>query len=240
LQTPLQQEHAQEELAAKQQIVVFLEARRKHEEAEQAAAAGEAAALSAKKEAFEDLAVDIEPESEFSADAKAVPFPPDARELEFDATFDDIEFASSSSLNALAAFYRLEMAKRSWKEDVSAATIEDDSIELTFKNGTSKIEIDLDERSDYVQVRMDCEELDFTGTNDPAGLVALGIPQPRGAVFLQKEVPLPDGIRDLEYESDRCNFKSSMKLQAAFDHFGKLIRGKGYRESHRPNQVRRA
>ena len=42
----------------------------------------------------------------FSAQAEALPFPPDAREVEFDATFDGIEFESGSSLAALADFYR--------------------------------------------------------------------------------------------------------------------------------------
>jgi len=178
---------------------------------------------------------DASKQVEFSAYAKALPFPPDARELEFDATFDDITFTSRSSLASLAAFYRKEMAKRGWQEDASAAVVEDDSIELTFKHGGAGVEIELDQWSDEaVEVSMDCEGLEFAGTDDPAGLVALGIPQPRAYLFLQKELLLPKDVRDLEYEGDGCTFKSAMKLQAAFDHFGKQIKAKGYKESRRP------
>src|SRR5262245_36288075 len=76
--------------------------------------------------------------AEFSAEAMALPFPPDARELEFVAWAGDIQYKSQSSLKSLAAFYLKEMALRGWEHDESAAAIEDDSIKLTFKHDRVK------------------------------------------------------------------------------------------------------
>jgi hypothetical protein len=79
---------------------------------------------------------------------------------------------------------------------------------------------------------MDTRGLSFAGTNDPAGLVALGLPQPRAYVFLQKEIKLPSGVRDLAFEGgDRLLFKSDLKLPEAFDKIGQQLRAKGYRET---------
>ena len=47
--------------------------------------------------------------AEFSAEATALPFPPDARELEFVAWAGDINYNSHSPLKSLAAFYLNEM-----------------------------------------------------------------------------------------------------------------------------------
>jgi len=171
----------------------------------------------------------------FSKQAKALPFPPDAREVEFDATFGDIEFTSRSSLASLAAFFRREMQKRGWDEDASAAVQDKDSVEMTFKHGNAQVVIELDQRSDgRVDVSMDCEGLDFKGADDPAGLLAAGVPQPRSYLYLQKEVPRPGAVRELEYQGDGCQFKSPMALQAAFDYYLKTLKGLGWRESRRP------
>jgi hypothetical protein len=79
---------------------------------------------------------------------------------------------------------------------------------------------------------MDCRGLSFAGTSDPAGLVALGLPQPRAYVFLQKEIKLPPNVRDLEFDGgDRMLFKSDLKLPQAFDQIGQQLRAKGYRET---------
>ncbi|MBI3469280.1 MAG: hypothetical protein HY000_40265 [Planctomycetes bacterium] len=172
--------------------------------------------------------------AEFSNLARALPFPPDAREVEFDARFDDIEFTSASPLASLADLYARQMQQRGWEQDASAAVHEKDSVEMTFKHGDAQVVIELDQRSDNVAVSMDCEGLDFAGTDDPAGLVAAGVPQPRSYLYLQKEIPRPAEVRDSRYESDGCHFKSPMALQAAFDHYLTTLKGLGWRESRRP------
>lgn len=172
--------------------------------------------------------------AEFSAEATALPFPPDARDLEFVAWPGDIKYNSQSPLKSLAAFYLKEMAGRGWKHDESAAAIDDDSIKLTFKHDATKVELDLRQSSKEVRVSLDCQNLKFTGTGDPANLAAAGIPAPRATLFLQKELPLPAGAVDLQYTGEGCTFKSSLTLPEAFDHFLRLVPGKGFRESRRP------
>ncbi|MEX2138609.1 MAG: hypothetical protein WD894_05070 [Pirellulales bacterium] len=172
--------------------------------------------------------------AEFSAEVTALPFPPDARELEFVAWAEDINYKSQSPLKSLAAFYLKEMAARGWEHDESAAEIDEDSIELTFKHGGSKVELDLSQWSKEVHISLDCENLEFTGTDDPAKLAAAGIPVPRAARFLQKELPLPAGVVDLRYTGDGSTFKSSLTLPQAFAYFMRLVPGKGFRESRRP------
>ncbi len=171
----------------------------------------------------------------FSALASALPFPPDAREVEFDASFGDIECKSGSPLGSLEDFYRREMKQRGWTEDETEATGDEESAKLTFEVGSARIVIDLDADSDgEVSVSMDTEGLDFDGTSDPAALLAAGIPQPRTYAFLQTEIPRPDEIQDVEYQSDECHFKSPIELQAAFDFYLKALKGLGWRESRKP------
>ncbi len=165
---------------------------------------------------------------------KSLPYPGDARELRFNASFGMVDFKSGSSLKALAGFYLQELAKRGWVENESEATMEEDSIELLFEAADAKFELELDERSDYVDVSIDTDGVDFSGMNDPAALVALGIPQPRKALLLQKEVAIPDDVQRLSFDDDSCMFYSKMKLEEAFAHFSNLIKRKGYRESRRP------
>jgi len=118
---------------------------------------------------------------------------------------------------------------------VDEEDIDDDSIDLTFKHDDAKIELELYDRSgDEVSVSMDCEGLDFTGSNDPAALVKMGIPQPQSYLFLQKNIQLPKEVIDLEYERDRLCFKSRLQLQASFDHFSTIIKKLGYQESRKP------
>lgn len=171
---------------------------------------------------------------EFSSQATALPFPPDARKVEFDATFGDIEYVSGSSLPSLADFYRREMAKRGWTEDESSAESDDESMTLVFEHD-ARVEIELDQDSDdEVGVSLDCEGLEFDGTDDPATLIAAGIPQPRAYVYLQKEIPRPDEIQDVQYRMDSCHFKSPIELQAAFDFYNKALKGAGWKETRKP------
>jgi hypothetical protein len=160
----------------------------------------------------------------FSTRAEALPFPPDAREVEFDATFKDVEFRTGSSLASLAAFYRAEMTRRGWQEDEAAASSEDDAVEMTFGHDGAEVVVELDVRSDGVVVSFDCEGLDFSQASDPAALVAAGVPQPRSYLFLQKEIPRPQEIHDVEYQGTPATSNSPLALQAAFDSTAKRLR----------------
>ncbi len=187
----------------------------------------------AEKFARQWATIKVPQEIDFTTDARKLPFPADTRELEFKAKFGDIELKSSLSLAVLSKFYRTQMAKRGWKEVKKKR--DKDSVEVTFKHGQAEVELSLDKESDGVEISLDCRGLSFKGTNDPAGLVALGISQPRAYVFLQKEIKLPSDIRDLEFDGgNRCLFKSGLGLQKAFDEIGKQLRAKGYKETRRP------
>src|SRR5262245_46806763 len=96
------------------------------------------------------------PAAEFSDEATALPFPPDARELEFVAWAGDIKYTSQSPLKSLAAFYLKEMASRGWEHDELAAEIEKDSIKLKFKHGRTTVKVDLRQGSKEVHVSLDC------------------------------------------------------------------------------------
>lgn len=170
----------------------------------------------------------------FSTQAEALPFPPDAREVEFDATFDDIEYRSSSSMPALAAFYRNELAKRGWALEDESIVVEDDSVEMTFFHDGYQVDVDLDERSDDVAVTIECEGLDFSNSGDPEKLAAAGVPQPRAYLFLQKELPRPEMVDGESYRSDACHFKSPLQLQAAFDFYVQALKQSGWRETRQP------
>jgi hypothetical protein len=170
----------------------------------------------------------------FSVQAEALPFPPDAREVEFDATFDDIEYRSASPMSALAAYYRAEMAKRGWTLEDESVVVEDDSVEMTFFHDGYQVDLDLDERSDDVAVTIECEGLDFSNSGDPEKLAAAGVPQPRAYLFLQKELPRPEMVDGESYRSDACHFKSPQQLQTAFDFYVQALKQSGWRETRRP------
>jgi len=172
--------------------------------------------------------------AEFSTEAAALPFPPDARKVEFVAWAGDIKYYSGSPMKSLAAFYLEQMAARGWEHDASAVEIDDDSIELTFKHGNVKVELDLSQRSKEVSVRLDCKGMKFTDTDAPSKLVAAGIPMSRAALFLEKAITLPSGAQGLRYNNTSCHLKSTLKLQESFDYYSKLIAAKGFRESRRP------
>ena len=172
--------------------------------------------------------------AEFSAEATALPYPPDARELEFTAWAGDINYQSQSSLKSLAEFYLKEMIERGWELDEEEVDIEDDSIELTFKHGEAEVELDLRQWSKEVRVSLDCKNLKFTDTDDPAKLVAAGIPMPQATLYLQKEIALPASVEQQRYDGDGYTVLSKMELQEAYDHFTGQVKSKGFRESRRP------
>ena len=155
-----------------------------------------------------------------SAEAIHLPFPPDARKLEFDATFEDIEFVSGSSLESLADFYRAQMSARGWEEDSSGASNSEVEVGMTFKHGAAEVVVEMAKNSDgEVDVALDCEELTWQGVNDPAALAAIGVPQPRRVFFLQTDAPRPDGFFELEFDDDACEFKSKLAPEDAANFF---------------------
>lgn len=167
----------------------------------------------------------------FSNDVKALPFPPDAKEMELDAAFEDIAFVSRSPLAALGAFYRRQMTARGWKEDTAESSIQDDEIELTFQHGSSKVTIEMDEDSDgEVDVSLDCEGLTWDSANDPVALAKAGVPQLQSHLFLQREFPRPKGATDIEYEDDECEFKCPLEFAPAAKYFAGALGKLGWRE----------
>lgn len=172
--------------------------------------------------------------ADFSDEATALPFPPDAQELEFTAWSGDISYKSQSPLKSLAAFYVKEMTGRGWTHDESAAKVEDDRIKLLFKHGASKIEVSLRQSSKAVDVDLDCEKLKFNGVDDPATLAAAGIPVAKSALLVQKEFPLPEVAGKVQFTAEGCTFKSPLSLADAFAYFMKLVPSKGFKESRKP------
>lgn len=232
---PLSDASAAAETAAAARLAAFKVSLAKQQAAEEARRRKEEARekLRAAELEREWEAIDVPQEIEFTAEARRLPFPADARDLEFDATFGDVELVSGSSLAVLTMFYRTEMAKRGWQE--AEKERDEESVGITFRQGEAQVELTLEQDSDGVEVSMDGRGLSFEGTNDPAGLVALGLPQPRAYVFLQKEIALPPNARDVEFDlGNRYLYKSGLRLQEAFDHVGQQLRAKGYRETRRP------
>ncbi len=177
----------------------------------------------------------------FSARAEALPFPPDAREINFHDTFDLIRFNSGSSLAAVTDFYRRELPQRGWTEDKSAVEQDEDSIDMTFNHpgeaaqgNDAQIVVELDANSSGVSAYFECKGLEFSGLNDPAKLIAAGVPQPRSLLFLQKEIPRPDKTQDLEYSNDSCTFKSTLAFTELFDFYTKALKEDGWRETRKP------
>ncbi len=166
--------------------------------------------------------------------ASRLPFPPDAQNLRFQTTVGDISYSSNTSLFALADFYRRALTDRGWKEDLDAVEFDNDEITMVFKHGDAKVKIELDKRSRNVDVCLDCDGIDFTGADDPAALLAAGVPQPRSSLFLQQSIALPAEIRDLTFSGDEMSFKSRMKLTEAFAHFCDQIKKLGFSESRKP------
>lgn len=144
-------------------------ARRAEEQAEQAKAAHLAA---------DWTNLEVTQEIEFRPEARFLPFPANPRELEFDATFEQVTLTVPMSLAEAAVFYRQEMTRRGWQ--VTETDFDDDSVNVIFKHGDAEVDLTLDEQSDGVDIELECAGLSFAGTNDPAALAALGIPQPKG------------------------------------------------------------
>lgn len=177
--------------------------------------------------------VQVEQDIDFKADVRQLPYPKQVREIEFRAVFGMVEFESPQSLAQLSKFYSTEMARRGWQ--VTETEVEDDEVTVVFKHGKAEVELNLDESSDGVDVSLDCDELSFEGTSDPASLVKQGVPQPKAYLFLQSELKAPEGFRDEYYEDgDSRAFKSTLKLPQLYEFLTKQLRQKGYRETRRP------
>ena len=173
------------------------------------------------------------PPIEFVPEVRRLPFPRDTRKIEFSDNFEEVEFKTSMPLDQLSAFYFLEMTRRGW--EMTDNDIEDDEIDITFKHGDAEVEIEMEESSKGVEVSIECEELDFDGTDDPAALVALGVPQPQGYLLLQRELVAPPDCRDHEYDDGKRRlFKSTMQLEELYAFLTDQLRQKGYREARRP------
>src|SRR5262245_10060231 len=155
--------------------------------------------------------------ADFSAEATALPFPPDAKAIEFQPNFGDINYTSASPLKSLAALYLKEMPARGWQHDEGAAVVEDETIMLTFKHEAASVKVELRQSSKEVKVTLDCEKLQFTGTDDPTKLAAAGVPVARAIKQLQKDFPLPEGAVGLRYTADGCTFKSPLALEEGFN-----------------------
>lgn len=177
--------------------------------------------------------VEVARDVEFVADVRKLPFPADAREIEFRSVFGMLEFESTASLAKLSKFYSAEMAKRGWQ--VTETDIKDDEVTVTFQQGKAEVELNLDESSDGVDVSLDCEGLSFDGTDDPAQLVEMGVPQPQAYLVLQRELKPPKNYRDQEYDlGERRLFKSTFKLPALYKFLTQQLLQNGYRETRRP------
>ncbi len=172
--------------------------------------------------------------AEFSAEAAALPFPPDARKLEFTAWSGDISFETRSTLNAVVAFYLREMPKRGWQLDKSEVEVDDDDIELVFRHGEAEVEMDFRGRSSKTAVSFDCEELEFNGIDDPSALKAKGVPVPQATVFFQQTFPIPENVTKFTYQDDGCLIYSQQSLKEAFDYYTERVKKIGFRESRRP------
>ena len=177
--------------------------------------------------------VEVHSNAEFQADVRRLPYPADARNLEFRPVFDMLEFESPSSLAVLSKFYSTEMANRGWQ--VTETDVEDDEVTVTFAQGAAEVELNLDASSDGVDVSIDCEGLSFAGTDNPAELVKLGLPQPQPYLVLQREFKLPDSYQDHEYDSGESrSFKSTLSLPDLYKFLTQQLRQKGYSETRRP------
>ena len=186
-----------------------------------------------KKLAKEWSDVQVSQDVDFKADVRRLPYLSNAREIEFQVAFGEVEFVSPSSLAALSKFYSTEMARRGWK--VTDTEVEEDEVTVTFQHGEAEVELNLDKSSDGVDVSLDCEGLSFEGTDDPASLVKMGVPQPNAYLVLQREVKLPKSYRDQEYDmGKRRLFKSTMTLPELYEFLTQQLRQKGYRETRRP------
>ncbi|MAT71637.1 MAG: hypothetical protein CMJ58_19195 [Planctomycetaceae bacterium] len=208
-------------------------ARKKAAEQAEQARVEQMQAAAQEKLAQELADVPVAADVDVVAEARRLPFPADARNIEFSAVFGDIEFESPSSLAQLTRFYTTEMAKRGWQ--ATASDVDEDEVTITFQHGDAEVEVNLDESPDGVDVSMDTEELSFEGTDDPASLAKLGVPQPQAYLVLQREFAAPEGYRDQEYDlGERRLFKSTLPLPELYEFLTAQLRQKGYRETRRP------
>ncbi|TWT72754.1 hypothetical protein Pla123a_40530 [Posidoniimonas polymericola] len=172
--------------------------------------------------------------AEFSPAVTRLPYPPDTYDLRFTAWSGDIQFNSHSPLKSLAAFYLREMADRGWRLDESEVEVDDDSIELLFTHDSAEVDLRLSQWSKEVRARLDCEELDFAGVDNPAKLAAAGLPVPPGVMFVHQNLTLPADAQPPKFDEDGATVVSPQGLQEAYDYYCDQVRKLGFRESRRP------
>jgi hypothetical protein len=78
--------------------------------------------------------------SESHASARALPLPPNARKVEYDADASEITFTSESSTTELARFFRDKLVGHGWEEEALASVI---TAQVASLNLTGKDEADL-------------------------------------------------------------------------------------------------
>jgi len=180
------------------------------------------------------LAADTVCSMEVSAEAKALPFPPDTEELQITAWSKDIEFISPSKFKAVADFYLNEMASRGWKLDHSEVEVDDDSADLVFRSGKLAVEMRISQWSKETRVRMDCDGLDFVDADNPTKLVEAGVPVPQAVLFFHREAPLPDSVTKVMHRGDGVMVYGAQTVKEAFDYYTGIVKRKGLRETRRP------
>ncbi|TWT36094.1 hypothetical protein KOR34_09930 [Posidoniimonas corsicana] len=180
------------------------------------------------------LTAGTSPAGEFSPQVLKLPYPPDAYDLEFTAWSEDITYNSQSPLKSLGAFYLEEMRERGWELDKDEVEIDDDSIELVFTHGEHEVDLRISQWSKEVKVRIDGDELDFAGVDDPASIAAAGLPVPPAVRFFHTQLETPADARKPDFDADDVTVISPQGLQEAYDFYCDQVRKLGFRESRRP------
>ena len=171
---------------------------------------------------------------EVNGQAKALPYPPDAEELQFTAWAETVEFVSPSKFKAVAAFYLNEMASRGWELDPAESEVNDDSADLLFRAGKLAVEMRISQWSDETRVRMDCEGLDFVDADNPAKLAEADVPVPPAVLFFHREAPLPKGVTKVMHRGDGMMIYGAQTVEEAFKYYSAILTRLGYRESRKP------
>jgi hypothetical protein len=100
-----------------------------------------------------------------------VPVPETAEDIEFDGAGGTLKFFSTSSINALAAFYRAAMKPLGWKETPSVIK-RDNMVVLDFSKGDKDISFTIMKIGNQVNVSADGSALEIAAAKPAAPVVA--------------------------------------------------------------------